>query len=141
MNGPYSETVMEHFMNPRNVGEIENADGVGTVGNPACGDIMQMFIKVKNDVIIDAKFKTFGCGAAIASSSMATELIKGKSIKDALRVTNSEVTKALGGLPKVKRHCSVLAEQALQSALDDYYKKKGIPSPIKLKSEEEMHQE
>jgi len=141
MNGPYSETVMEHFMNPRNVGEIENADGVGTVGNPACGDIMQMFIKVKNDVIIDAKFKTFGCGAAIASSSMATELIKGKSIKDALRVTNSEVTKALGGLPKVKRHCSVLAEQALQSALDDYYKKKGIPSRIKLKSEEEMHQE
>jgi len=132
---------MDHFMNPRNVGEIENADGLGTVGNPACGDIMQMTIKVKDDVIVDAKFKTFGCGAAIASSSMATELIKGKSIKDALKITNDKVTTALGGLPKVKRHCSVLAEQALQSALDDYYKKKGIPSPIKLKTEEEMHEE
>lgn len=141
MNGPYSDIVMKHFMNPQNVGEIEDADGVGTIGNPACGDIMQMFIKVKNDVIVDAKFKTFGCGAAIASSSMATELIKGKSIKDALKVTNNEVTKALGGLPKIKRHCSLLAEQALRSALDDYYKKKGVPSPIKLKSEEEMHEE
>lgn len=140
MNSPYSEKVMEHFMNPRNVGEIKDADGIGTVGNPACGDIMQMFIKVEKDVIVDAKFKTFGCGAAIASSSMATELIKGKSIKDALKLTNDEVTKALGGLPKIKRHCSVLAEQALQKALDDYYKKKGIPSPIKLKSEEEMHE-
>ena len=139
MNGPYSKKVMDHFMSPRNVGEIKDADGVGTVGNPACGDIMQMSIKVVNDVIVDAKFKTFGCGAAIASSSMATELIKGKSIKDALKITNEEVTKELGGLPKVKRHCSVLAEQALQSALDDYYRKKGIPSPIKLKSEEEMH--
>jgi nitrogen fixation NifU-like protein len=127
-------------MNPRNVGEIENADGVGTVGNPACGDIMQMSIKVENDVIVDAKFKTFGCGAAIASSSMATELIKGKKIEDALKLTNEEVTQELGGLPKVKRHCSVLAEQALQSALDDYYKRQGIPSPIKLKAEEEMHE-
>ena len=139
MNGPYGEKVMEHFMNPRNVGEIEDADGLGSVGNPACGDIMQMTIKVENDVIVDAKFKTFGCGAAIATSSMATELIIGKSIDDALKITNAQVTKALGGLPKVKRHCSVLAEQALQSALDDYYKKKGIPSPIKLKSAEEMH--
>ncbi|MDZ7261499.1 MAG: Fe-S cluster assembly scaffold protein NifU [candidate division KSB1 bacterium] len=141
MTGPYSETVMEHFMHPRNVGEIEDADGVGTVGNPACGDIMQMFIKVENDTIVDAKFKTFGCGAAIASSSMATELIKGKPIKEALKITNAEVTKALGGLPKVKRHCSVLAEQALQKAVDEYYKKKGIPSPIKMKSEEEMLEE
>ena len=141
MADTYSEKVMDHFMNPRNVGEIENADGVGQVGNPACGDIMKMFIKIKDDVIVDAKFKTFGCGAAIASSSMATELIKGKPIKDALKITNEEVTKELGGLPKVKRHCSVLAEQALQSALDDYYKKKGITSPIKLKSEEEMHGE
>lgn len=141
MSSQYNDTVMEHFMNPRNVGEIEDADGIGTVGNPACGDIMQMSVKIENDVVVDAKFKTFGCGAAIATSSMATELIKGKSIQDALKITNSEVTKALGGLPKVKRHCSVLAEQALQSALDDYYKKKGIPSPIKLKSEKEMHDE
>ena len=141
MADTYSEKVMDHFMNPRNVGEIENADGVGKVGNPACGDIMQMFIKIENNVIVDAKFKTFGCGAAIASSSMATELIKGKNIKDALKITNEEVSKELGGLPKVKRHCSVLAEQALQSALDDYYKKKGIPSPIKLKSEDELHEE
>jgi len=141
MNGPYSEKVMEHFMNPRNVGEIEEANGVGNVGNPACGDIMQMFIKVENDVIVDAKFKTFGCGAAIATSSMATELIKGKSIEDALKITNEQVTQALGGLPKVKRHCSVLAEQALRSALDDYYNKKGLPSPIKLKTDEELHEE
>lgn len=139
MTNTYNEKVMDHFMNPRNVGEIENADGLGTVGNPACGDIMQMTIKVKDDVIVDAKFKTFGCGAAIATSSMATELIKGKSIKEALKITNGTVTTALGGLPKVKRHCSVLAEQALQSALDDYYKKNGIASPIKLKSEKEMH--
>ena len=138
MNGPYTEKVMEHFMNPRNVGEIEDANGVGKVGNPACGDVMQMFIKVENNIIVDAKFKTFGCGAAIATSSMATELIKGKSINDALKITNEQVTKSLGGLPPIKRHCSVLAEQALQSALDDYYKKKDIPSPIKLKSQEEM---
>ena len=141
MADTYSEKVMDNFMNPRNVGEIENADGVGQVGNPACGDIMKMFIKIEDNVIVDAKFKTFGCGAAIASSSMATELIKGKNIKDALKITNEKVTKELGGLPKVKRHCSVLAEQALQSALNDYYKKKGIPSPIKLKSEDELHEE
>lgn len=141
MADTYTEKVMDHFMNPRNVGDIENADGVGKVGNPACGDIMQMSIKIEDNVIVDAKFKTFGCGAAIASSSMATELIKGKTIEQALQITNEAVTKELGGLPKVKRHCSVLAEQALQSALDDYYKKKGLPSPIKLKSEEEMHEE
>lgn len=136
MNGQYSEKVMEHFMNPRNVGEIEDADGVGTVGNPACGDIMQMTIKVVDDVIVDVKFKTFGCGAAIASSSIATEMIKGKTIKEALKLTNKAVAEALGGLPPVKRHCSVLAEQALHSALNDYYKKKGMP---KLKSEKEVH--
>ena len=141
MNTPYSDEVMDHFMNPRNVGEVEDADGVGTVGNPSCGDIMQMSIKIKDDIIVDAKFKTFGCGAAIASSSMATELIKGKSITEALEITNEQVTQALGGLPKVKRHCSVLAEQALHSAVDDYYKKKGIASPVKLKTEAEMHEE
>ncbi len=141
MKSPYNETVMDHFMNPRNVGEIENADGVGKVGNPACGDIMEMYIKIENDVIVDAKFKTFGCGAAIATSSMATELIKGKTVTEAIKLTNDKVTTALGGLPKVKRHCSVLSEQALQSALDNYYKKNGIPSPIKIKTEEEMHEE
>lgn len=140
MDAPYNEKVMDHFMNPRNVGEIEDADGLGTVGNPACGDIMQMTIKVENDIITDAKFKTFGCGAAIATSSMATELIKGKSINEALEITNDTVTQALGGLPKVKRHCSVLAEEALRSALDDYYKKKGIPSPIELRSEDELEE-
>lgn len=137
----YSEKVMDHFMNPRNVGEIKDADGVGTVGNPACGDIMQMFLKIEDNRIVDVKFKTFGCGAAIASSSMATELIKGKTIEEALKITNEQVTQALGGLPKVKRHCSVLAEQALHSALDDYYKKLGIPSPVKLKTEEEIEAE
>ncbi len=141
MTGPYSEKVMDHFMNPRNVGELDDADGVGTVGNPTCGDIMQMFLKIKDDTIVDAKFKTFGCGAAIATSSMATELIKGKKIEDALKITNEEVTKELGGLPKVKRHCSVLAEQALHSALSDYYDKKGIPAPVKLKTAEELHEE
>ena len=140
MEGQYTDKVMDHFMNPRNVGEIDNADGVGTVGNPACGDIMKMSLKIENNIIIDAKFKTFGCGAAIATSSMATELIKGKPIQEALELTNEQVTSALGGLPKVKRHCSVLAEQALHSALDDYYKRKGIASPIKLKSEEEIEE-
>jgi len=139
MTGPYSDKVMDHFMNPRNVGEIDDPDGVGTVGNPACGDIMQMFIKIKDDTIVDAKFKTFGCGAAIASSSMATELIKGKKIEEAVKVTNSEVTSALGGLPPVKRHCSVLAEEALHSALADYYKKQGKEPPFRLKNPEEFH--
>lgn len=123
MNTNYSTKVMEHFANPRNVGEIEDADGVGSVGNPICGDIMKMYIKVDNGIITDVKFKTFGCGAAIATSSMATELIKGKTIEEALQVTNKAVAEALGGLPSIKMHCSVLAEEAVQSAIDDYLKK------------------
>jgi nitrogen fixation NifU-like protein len=122
-NTQYSDKVMEHFMSPRNVGEIPDADGIGTVGNPVCGDIMKMYIKVKDNVITDVKFKTFGCGAAIATSSMATELIKGKTIEEALSLSNSAVAEALGGLPPVKMHCSVLAEEAVQSAIDDYLKK------------------
>ena len=121
----YSDKVMDHFTNPRNVGEIENADGVGTVGNAKCGDIMKMYLKIENDVITDCKFKTFGCGAAIATSSMATELIKGKSVKEALTLTNQVVVEALDGLPPVKVHCSVLAEEAFKTALADYYKKIG----------------
>jgi len=121
---PYSDKVMDHFMNPRNMGEIENPDGVGTVGNPACGDVMRLFIKVENDVIIDAKFKTFGCGAAIASSSMTTELIKGKRVDEALKLSNEAVAEALDGLPPVKMHCSVLAEEALKAAINDYRLKK-----------------
>ena len=121
---------MDHFKNPRNVGEIENADGVGTVGNAKCGDIMQMFIKVENNIIVDVKFKTFGCGAAIATSSMATELVKGKTIEEALALTNSAVVEALEGLPPVKVHCSVLAEEAIKAAVADYYKKNGIEKEI-----------
>ena len=121
----YSEKVLDHFQHPRNVGEIPDADGVGMVGNAKCGDIMQMFIKVNDDEIIeDVKFKTFGCGAAIATSSMATELIKGKSIDEALNLTNSAVVEALEGLPPIKIHCSVLAEEAVKAAVDDYHKKK-----------------
>ena len=116
----YSEQVMEHFRNPRNVGAIEDADGVGKVGNPVCGDIMELTIKVKDGRIEDAKFRTFGCGAAIATSSMVTELVKGKTIDEALEVSNKAVAEALGGLPPVKMHCSVLAEQALRSAIEDY---------------------
>jgi nitrogen fixation protein NifU and related proteins len=119
----YSEKVMEHFKNPRNVGEIANPDGVGHVGNPVCGDIMELYIKVKDNIITDAKFKTFGCGAAIATSSMITELVIGKSIDEALKISNSAVAEALGGLPPVKMHCSVLAEEALRSAVEDYQKK------------------
>lgn len=127
----YSEKVMDHFANPRNVGEMLEADGTGEVGNPKCGDIMKMYIKVKDNVITDVKFKTFGCGAAIATSSMATELIKGKTIDEALKLTNKTVMEALDGLPPVKIHCSVLAEQAIKSAIADYYTKKGIdPTPI-----------
>lgn len=122
----YSEKVMDHFANPRNVGEIEDADGIGEVGNAKCGDIMKMYIKVDNDAITDVKFKTFGCGAAIATSSIATELIKGKSINDALKLTNKAVMEALDGLPPVKVHCSVLAEQAIKAAVSDYYKKRGV---------------
>ncbi len=127
----YSEKVMDHFANPRNVGEIPDADGIGEVGNAKCGDIMKMYIKVTDDVITDVKFKTFGCGAAIATSSMATELIKGKPIEEVLKLTNKAVVEALDGLPPVKVHCSVLAEQAIKSALSDYYRRKGIdPGPI-----------
>lgn len=127
----YSEKVLDHFSNPRNVGEIENADGIGEVGNAKCGDIMKMYIKVDDGIISDVKFKTFGCGAAVATSSMATELIKGKSIDDALKLTNKAVVEALDGLPAVKLHCSVLAEQAIKSALADYYTRQGIdPTPI-----------
>lgn len=119
----YSEKVMEHFSNPRNVGEIENADGVGTVGNAKCGDIMKMFLEVEDGVIKDVKFKTFGCGAAIATSSMATEMIKGKTLKEALKLTNKAVAEALDGLPEVKMHYSLLAEEAVKAAIDDYLKK------------------
>ena len=123
----YSEKVMDHFMHPRNVGEIENADGVGTVGNAKCGDIMRMYLKIEDDVIVDCKFKTFGCGAAIATSSMATELIKGKTVEEALSLTNNAVVEALEGRPAVKVHCSVLAEEAVKSAVADYYTKIGRP--------------
>lgn len=126
----YSEKVMDHFAHPRNVGEIENPDGTGYVGNPTCGDIMEMYIKVKDNVIVDVKFKTLGCGAAIATSSMVTEMVKGKSIEEALKISNQAVAEALGGLPPIKMHCSVLAEDALKSAIDDYLKKstgKGLP--------------
>ncbi len=123
--GPYSDKVMDHFMHPRNMGEIEDASGVGEVGNPACGDVMRLYLKIEDGKIVDAKFKTFGCGAAIASSSMTTELIKGKSIDEALKLSNQAVSEALGGLPPAKQHCSVLAEEALQAALEDYKKKHG----------------
>ncbi|MGI6279837.1 MAG: Fe-S cluster assembly scaffold protein NifU [Acutalibacteraceae bacterium] len=122
----YTETVMDHFMNPRNAGSIENADGVGEVGNAKCGDIMKMYLKIKDGVIEDVKFETFGCGSAIASSSMATEMIKGKTIDEALKVTNKDVVEALGGLPVHKLHCSVLAEEAIKAAVQDYYEKNGI---------------
>ena len=122
----YSEKVIDHFMNPRNVGEIENSDGLGTVGNAKCGDIMRIFLKVENDIITDVKFKTFGCGAAVAPSSMATELVLGKTVQDALQVTNKAVMEALDGLPPVKVHCSLLAEQAIHAALWDYAQKNGI---------------
>lgn len=120
----YSEKVMDHFMNPRNVGTIDDADGVGEVGNAKCGDIMKIFIKVDNDIISDVKFQTFGCGSAIASSSMATELIKGKLLSQALELTNKAVAEALDGLPAHKLHCSVLAEEAIKAAIEDYQKKK-----------------
>ena len=119
----YSEKVMEHFQNPRNVGEIENPDGIGHVGNPVCGDIMELYIKVNDSTIADAKFKTFGCGAAIATSSMVTEMVKGKTIEEALKITNRTVADALDGLPPIKMHCSVLAEEALKLAIEDYQAK------------------
>ena len=139
----YSEKVMDHFQHPRNVGEIENASGVGTVGNAKCGDIMRIYLDVDdNQVIQDVKFKTFGCGAAIATSSMATEMIKGKTVDEALKLTNSAVVEALEGLPPVKIHCSVLAEQAIKTALADYYTRQGIdPTPFvgELKDPDEEH--
>ena len=122
----YSEKVMDHFRNPRNVGVIEDADGVGEVGNAKCGDIMKMYLKIEDDTIADVKFETFGCGSAIASSSMATELIKGKPVDEALSLTNAAVAEALDGLPAHKLHCSVLAEEAIKSALRDYYEKNGV---------------
>lgn len=122
----YSEEVMDHFMNPRNVGEIENADAAGTVGNAKCGDIMKVTLKIEDGIIIDAKFKTFGCGSAIATSSMATEMVKGKTLDEALLLTNKAVATALGGLPPIKMHCSLLAEQAVKSALQEYYQKHNL---------------
>ena len=137
----YSEKVMDHFANPRNVGEIEDAQGIGVVGNAKCGDIMKMYLQIdENDVISDCKFKTFGCGAAIATSSMATELIKGRTVKEALALTNSAVVEALDGLPPVKIHCSVLAEEAVKAAIADYYKKIGREVDFSLESADERYE-
>ena len=137
----YSEKVMDHFRNPRNVGVIENADGVGEVGNAKCGDIMKMYLKIDDDTISDVKFETFGCGSAIASSSMATELIKGQPVSEALKLTNKAVTEALDGLPAYKLHCSVLAEQAIKAALRDYYEKNGIEYDHELLKDKDVHEE
>ncbi len=127
----YSEKVMDHFVNPRNVGELENANAIGEVGNLKCGDIMKIYMRIEDDIIKDVSFKTFGCGAAVATSSMATEMVKGKTVKEALALTNKAVTEALDGLPPQKIHCSVLAEEAIKSALANYYKGQGIdPTPI-----------
>ena len=128
----YSEKVMDHFRNPRNVGVIENADGIGEVGNAKCGDIMKIYLKIENDTIVDVKFETFGCGSAIASSSMATELIKSKPVSEALTLTNKAVVEALDGLPAHKLHCSVLAEEAIKAALKDYYDRNGIEYDHKI---------
>lgn len=135
----YSQKVMEHFRNPRNVGEIKDADGIGKVGNPVCGDLMWIYIKVKDNKLEDVKFKTFGCGAAIATSSMITELAKGKTIEEALKITRQDVADALDGLPPIKMHCSNLAADGLKAAILDYMKKKGIKPPegIKIESETE----
>ena len=129
----YSEKVMDHFRNPRNVGVIENADGIGEVGNAKCGDIMKIYLKIEDGIIVDVKFETFGCGSAIASSSMATELIKGKPVSEALTLTNKAVAEALDGLPAHKLHCSVLAEEAIKKAIQDYYEKNGIEYDKRLK--------
>lgn len=122
----YSDKVMDHFNNPRNVGALEDANGIGQVGNPVCGDIMKIYLKIEDDIIKDVSFKTFGCGAAVAASSMATELVKGKPVKEALKLTNKAVAEALGGLPAVKMHCSVLAEEGVKAAIEDYCTKQGI---------------
>jgi len=129
----YSEKVMDHFANPRNVGEIADADGIGEVGNAKCGDIMKIYLKIENNVIVDCKFKTFGCGAAVATSSMATEMVKGKTLEEALELTNKAVMEALDGLPPAKVHCSVLAEEAVEAAIMDYYQKNGIEYTPKRK--------
>ncbi len=137
----YSKKVMEHFANPHNVGVIEDANGVGEIGNAKCGDIMKMYLKIENDIIVDVKFKTYGCASAIATSSIATDLIKGQPISEALKLTNKAVVEALDGLPAVKIHCSVLAEQAIKAALSDYYTRQGIdPVPIVGKIEEHEHE-
>lgn len=130
----YSEEVIDHFLNPRNVGEIPDADGVGEVGNSCCGDIMKMYLKISGGIIIDAKFKTFGCAAAIATSSVATELIKGKTIEEALKITNKDVIDYLGELPPVKIHCSLLAEQSIKAAIKDYYAKMGVDPIVDILS-------
>ena len=136
----YTEKVLDHFSNPRNMGEMQDANGVGMVGNAKCGDIMQMFLKVNDEGIIeDVKFKTFGCGAAIATSSMATELVKGKTVEEALKLSNSAVVEALEGLPPQKIHCSVLAEEAIKAALEDYYTRKGLPVPEDIKHKSIEH--
>ena len=136
----YSAKVMEHFTNPHNVGEIPDANGIGEIGNAKCGDIMKMYLKIENDVVIDVKFKTYGCASAIATSSIATDMIKGQPICEVLKLTNSAVVEALDGLPAVKIHCSVLAEQAVKAALADYYKRQGIdPEPIVGKLEDHDH--
>lgn len=136
----YNDKVMDHFLHPRNIGEIPDASGIGTVGNPVCGDIMKMFLKIENNIIVDAKFKTYGCGAAIATSSMVTEIVKGKTVDEALKISNKAVAEALGGLPPIKMHCSVLAEQALRAALADYYKRIGKdPSAFEPKPDAHQH--
>ena len=140
----YSEKVMDHFMHPRNVGVIENADGVGEIGNAKCGDIMKIYLKIENDIIVDCKFETFGCGSAIASSSMATEMIMGKSIQEAMELTNKAVAEALDGLPAHKMHCSVLAEEAIKNALKDYFDKNNIPydqEKFKEIDHDELHEQ
>ncbi|MDF2614817.1 MAG: nifU [Clostridia bacterium] len=136
----YSEKVMDHFMNPRNVGEIEDASGVGTVGNARCGDIMKVYLKIEDNIIKDAKFKTFGCGAAVATSSMATELVIGKTIEEALKISNKSVAEALDGLPPVKMHCSLLAEESLHAALWDYAKKNNIKIEGLEEPKEDIHE-
>ncbi len=140
----YSDKVMDHFMNPRNVGTIDGASGVGEVGNAKCGDIMKIYLQIEDEIIVDCKFETFGCGSAIASSSMATEMIKGKSIHEALELTNKAVAEALDGLPAHKMHCSVLAEEAIKNALKDYFDKNGIPydaDKFKEIDHDELHKE
>ena len=129
----YSEKVMDHFANPRNVGELENANAIGEVGNAKCGDIMKIYMNIEDNIIKEVSFKTFGCGAAVATSSMATEMVKGKTIEDALKLTNKAVMEALDGLPPAKVHCSVLAEEAINAAIYDYYKRQGIEPPVEIK--------